>query len=219
MILRRALFIDRDGTLVHAVHYPTCAEQLHLYDHVGPALREIQRMGFYLVLITNQSGIAHGYFNEEDLYYMHEYLMMQLQEAGVCLDAIYYCPHHPHGSIPQFTQACTCRKPQPGMLLQAASDLVIDLAHSWFIGDILDDVEAGNRAGCRTILVDLGTELRPETVLRTPTFVAPDTVTALEMVRTVTTLEPALDLVYHPLRWSTAHPTTREQIRREEVEQ
>ncbi|HEV2656243.1 MAG TPA: HAD-IIIA family hydrolase, partial [Ktedonobacteraceae bacterium] len=113
------------------------------------------------------------------------------------------CPHHPEGKISQFSFACDCRKPQPGMLLRAAADLNIDLKHSWFIGDILDDVEAGNRAGCHTILVDLGTESRPPTVLRSPTFVAPDTRSALGIVRAVHALEPTLDLVYTPQTWIT----------------
>jgi D-glycero-D-manno-heptose 1,7-bisphosphate phosphatase len=199
---RRALFIDRDGTLVHTVHYPARAEQLRLYEHIGPELRALQEAGFCVVLITNQSGIAHGYFDEMDLQLMHEGLTKQLQEVGVHLDAIYYCPHHPEGKISQFSLACDCRKPQPGMLLRAAVDLNIDLRHSWFIGDILDDVEAGNRAGCHTILVDLGTESRPRTVLRSPTFVAPDTPAALRIVRAVHSLEPALDLVYTPHTWA-----------------
>jgi D-glycero-D-manno-heptose 1,7-bisphosphate phosphatase len=201
---RRALFIDRDGTLVHTVHYPSRAEQLRLYEHIGPELRALQEAGFYVVVITNQSGIAHGYFDEMDLQHMHEGLTKQLEEVGVRLDAIYYCPHHPEGKLTQFSKACDCRKPQPGMLLRAAADLDIDLKHSWFIGDILDDVEAGKRAGCHTILVDLGTESRPRTVLRSPTFVAPDTRAALRIVRTVHSLEPTLDLVYTPQTWVAA---------------
>lgn len=213
MTKRRALFIDRDGTLVHAVHYPSHAEQLRLYDHIGPPLRELQQSGFCLIVITNQSGIAHGYFNEIDLQQMHDGLTQQLQDVGVHLDAIYYCPHHPQGKIPEFTQTCDCRKPQAGMLLQAASDLAIDLERSWFIGDILDDIEAGNRANCHTILVDQGTESRPETTLRSPTFIAPNTVTALEIVRAVTALEPTLDLVYRPQSWGTLQRASEELTR------
>jgi D-glycero-D-manno-heptose 1,7-bisphosphate phosphatase len=199
---RRALFIDRDGTLVHAVHYPSRAEQLRLYEGIGPELRALQEAGFCLVLITNQSGIAHGFFDEMDLQRMHEGLTKQLQEVGVRLDAIYYCPHHPEGKLSEFSFACDCRKPQPGMLLRAASELNSDLGHSWFLGDILDDVEAGNRAGCHTILVDLGTESRPQTVLRCPTFVAPNTRAALGIVRAVDALQPELDLVYTPPAWA-----------------
>jgi D-glycero-D-manno-heptose 1,7-bisphosphate phosphatase len=152
-------------------------------------------------LITNQSGIARGYFTEADLADMHTYLAEELAHWGVCMDAIYYCPHHIQGSIPELAIRCDCRKPQPGMILRAASEHAIDLKHSWFVGDILDDVEAGNRAGCRTVLVDLGTEKMPTQVIRMPSFVARDTVHALQLIHTVTALSPEVDLTYHPPWW------------------
>ena len=99
---------------------------------------------------------------------------------------------------------CDCRKPQPGMLLRAAADLDLDLRHSWFVGDILDDVEAGNRAGCRTVLVDLGTEPQPDRPLRTPHFVARDTRHALRIIKAVECLSHTTDLAYRPLTWSRA---------------
>jgi D-glycero-D-manno-heptose 1,7-bisphosphate phosphatase len=116
---------------------------------------------------------------------MHEHIVKELQQSDVRLDAIYYCPHHPSGVIPELAIRCNCRKPQPGMLLQAAEDLDLDLQHSWFVGDILDDVEAGNRAGCRTVLVDLGTETIPEQQSRRPDFVAPDTRHALWIINVI----------------------------------
>jgi D-glycero-D-manno-heptose 1,7-bisphosphate phosphatase len=200
-VKRSAVFLDRDGTLVHAAHYPSRPQDLHLYDNIGPGLRALQSLGFRLVVITNQAGIARGYFDEGDLQRMHAYLRAELALWGVRLDGIYYCPHHPEGVVPELAVSCTCRKPQPGMLLQAARDLDLDLRRSWFVGDILDDVEAGNRAGCRTILVDLGTESVPEHFLRSPAFVASDTRHALEIIKTVTALEPDLDLVYRPTAW------------------
>jgi D-glycero-D-manno-heptose 1,7-bisphosphate phosphatase len=199
-----ALFLDRDGTLVHSSHYPSRPEQLRLYDGIGPELHLLQRMGLRLVIITNQSGIARGYFTQADLVRMHEYLASELLKQDISLDGIYHCPHHPDGVIPELAVRCQCRKPQPGMLLQAAADLDLDLEHSWFIGDILDDVEAGNRAGCRTILVDLGTEQAPTHPLRCPTFIARNTRHALQIVRTVELLAASLDLVYRPLKWSEA---------------
>jgi D-glycero-D-manno-heptose 1,7-bisphosphate phosphatase len=179
---KRAVFIDRDGTLVHPVHFPSRPEQLRLFDGVGPELRTLQQAGFLLVLITNQSGIAHGYFTEVDLQRMHEYLADQLAQFDVHLDGVYYCPHHPEGALPEFTMRCDCRKPRPGMLLQAAADLDIDLHHSWFVGDILDDVEAGNRAGCHTALVDPTFEQESDQPLRCPDLDARDTVHALRMI-------------------------------------
>jgi D-glycero-D-manno-heptose 1,7-bisphosphate phosphatase len=103
----------------------------------------------------------------------------------VRLDAIYHCPHHPDGAIPELAVRCTCRKPQPGMVLRAAADLGLDARRSWLVGDILDDVEAGKRAGCRTILVDLGTEPPPERAARRPGYVARDTRHALQIIMAV----------------------------------
>lgn len=197
----RALFLDRDGTLVHAFHYPSRPEQLKLYDDIGPELRALQQSGFRLIIITNQAGIARGYFTEVDLQRMHEYLVDELTKLGVHVDGIYHCPHHPDGIVEELAFRCDCRKPQPGMLLQAAHDLDLDLEHSWFVGDILDDVEAGNRAGCRTILVDLDTESLPQQPLRVPTFVARDTLHALRIIQHVDA-HPIPDLVYRPATWS-----------------
>jgi D-glycero-D-manno-heptose 1,7-bisphosphate phosphatase len=200
----RAVFLDRDGTLTHPYHYPSKPEHLRLYDGIGPELARLQAQDFRLVVITNQSGLARGYFTEDDLARMHDYLIHELVRWQVRLDAIYYCPHHIDGTIPALTRVCSCRKPQPGMLLQAASDLKIDLKRSWFVGDILDDVEAGNRAGCRTVLVDVGTEKTPTSMLRTPMFVARDTVHALRLIRTVTEIGSSIDvdLTYRPATWT-----------------
>lgn len=240
MMKRRAVFLDRDGTLVHPYHYPSRVEHLKLYDKIGPALRTLQDMGFALVVITNQSGIARGYFTERDLEHMHSYLRDKLAASEVHLDGIYYCPHHPDGIIPELAIRCNCRKPQPGMLLQAASDLNLDFGLSWFVGDTLDDVEAGRRVGSNTILVDLsrypateqksnekvmqysaphapydshratstmsgggmpGTTSRLDTTMRSPTFVAPDTLYALRFIQTVTRLESELNLTYRLASW------------------
>jgi D-glycero-D-manno-heptose 1,7-bisphosphate phosphatase len=201
MTKRRALFLDRDGTLIHAVHYPSRPEQIRLYAGIESELRALQEMGFCLVIITNQSGIARGYITENDLSVMHEYLTEQLALQDIHVDGIYYCPHHPEGIIPELAIECACRKPQAGMLLQAATEMHLDLEHSWFVGDILDDVEAGNRAGCHTVLVDLGTEAHPTTVLRCPNFVARDTRHALQIIRKISELEPTLDMLYCPASW------------------
>ena len=232
----RALFLDRDGTLVHPRRYPSRPQDLRLYDGIGPGLRTLQEAGFRLVIITNQAGIARGYFTEADLQRMHEYLAEELSQLGVRLDAVYYCPHHPQGVIPELAVRCDCRKPQPGMLLRAATELDLDLSSSWFVGDILDDIEAGNRAGCRTILVDLGTEQLPEQQIRFPHFVAQDTPHALRIIVECEFVEreslgdshwihptrhvaceqlgPPPDLLYRPPTWQSvtlaepAHPTT-----------
>ncbi|HLG63510.1 MAG TPA: HAD family hydrolase [Ktedonosporobacter sp.] len=201
---RRAIFLDRDGTLVHPVHYPSCPEQLRLYDHIGSELYGLQQMGFRLIVVTNQSGIARGYFSEADLQQMHQHLARELAASDVYLSGIYYCPHHIDGIIPELAIQCACRKPEPGMLLRAAAELDLDLHRSWLVGDILDDIEAGNRAGCRTMLVDLGTEELPSQMKRCPTFVARDSCHALRMIQTIESLGSALELTYRPENWRYA---------------
>ncbi|TMD29753.1 MAG: HAD family hydrolase [Chloroflexi bacterium] len=197
---RKAVFLDRDGTLVHPRHYPSSPEELQLYAGIGPGLCTLQKAGFRLIVITNQAGIARGYF-ADDLQRMHEHLTSELAQLGVQLDAIYFCPHHPDGAIPELAIRCDCRKPQPGMLLRAAADLDLDLRASWFVGDILDDIEAGNRAGCSTILVDLGTEQQPGRPVRRPTFVARTTLHALRIIRAVEQHGSSIELSYRPPSW------------------
>lgn len=197
----RALFLDRDGTLIHPTHYPSRAENLLLYEHIGPHLLALQNMGFLLIVITNQSGIARGYFTEADLQCMHEHLISKLAFLGVRLTAVYYCPHHPEGVIPELAKHCNCRKPQSGMLFQAANEFNLDLQLSWFVGDTLDDVEAGNHAGCFTVLVDLASEAAPTSVVRSPHFVARDTLHALRLIQVTEWLRSDLDFTYRPTNW------------------
>lgn len=197
----RALFLDRDGTLVHPRHYPAQPRDLVLYSGIASHLRRLRGAGFHLVVITNQAGIARGYFGEAELAAMHAHLRAKLARYGVWLDAIYHCPHHPDGSIPELAIRCECRKPAPGMLVRAARELRIDLARSWMVGDILDDVEAGNRAGCRTVLVDLHTERPTAAPARMPTYVARDTAHALRIIAAVEGLAPEAELTYLPPPW------------------
>lgn len=198
-----AVFLDRDGTLVYPRHYPARPEELVLYSNLGPGLRALRDNGFRLVVITNQSGIARGYFSPDDLARMHQHLRVCLAAQGVTLDGIYHCPHAPDGVVPDLARTCACRKPRPGMLLQAAADLDIDLDRSWMVGDILDDIQAGNSAGCRTILVDLGTEFPPTASRRCPTFVARDTPHALALIASHAGLQPAPDTTYLPPSWGS----------------
>jgi D-glycero-D-manno-heptose 1,7-bisphosphate phosphatase len=188
--LNRALFLDRDGTLVEPRHYPSCPNDLVLSQGIGPLLRMFQTSGWQLLVVTNQSGIARGFFTEHTLEYMHDALRDMLRAWGVELSAIHYCPHHVEGSIPHLAVPCVCRKPQPGMLLEAAAARDINLSRSWMIGDILDDVEAGNRAGCQTALVDLGTERCPEHPDRWPRVIARSTADALRQIAVAEDLLP-----------------------------
>jgi D-glycero-D-manno-heptose 1,7-bisphosphate phosphatase len=203
---QRAIFLDRDGTLVHARHYPSQPGELVLYEGIGPGLRRLQAAGFQLVVITNQAGVARGYFTEESVRRMNQYLCEELSRLSVHVDGVYYCPHHVNGIVPELAVECDCRKPRPGMILKAAAELDLDLPGSWFVGDILDDVEAGNRAGCRTVLIDLGTESPSPVPLRRPHLVARDTVHALAMIATLEHLGPACDLAYLPQSWQCDSP-------------
>lgn len=180
---RAAIFLDRDGTLVHPRHYPSRPEQLVLYEGLGPELGALRHAGYRLVVVTNQSGLARGHFTPDDLARMHLHLRHELHNLGVRIDGIYHCPHHPDGVVTELAIDCDCRKPRPGMLKRAARDLDIDLGASWMVGDILDDIEAGKRAGCRTVLVDLGSETLPASSARQPDFVATTTAEALRIIR------------------------------------
>jgi D-glycero-D-manno-heptose 1,7-bisphosphate phosphatase len=171
----QAVFLDKDGTLIEDVPYNVDPGRIRLAPRAEEGLRLLHAAGYRLIVISNQSGVARGLFPEEALVAVEQRLRGLLAEAGVPLLAFYYCPHHPEGIVPDLAVACACRKPEPGMILRAASEHGIDLARSWFIGDILDDVEAGRRAGCATVLIDNGHEtqwvLSP---LRTPHEVVAD---------------------------------------------
>lgn len=175
MTMNRAVFIDKDGTLIHNVPYNADPALIRLLDKAAAGLKLLKDAGYLLIVISNQSGVALGYFQEEDLDGIRRKLQEELSQEGVALDGLYFCPHHPEGIVEEYALACECRKPKPGMILQAAANFNIDLRQSWMIGDILHDVEAGNKAGCNTILIDNGNEtewkLTPD---RQPTELARD---------------------------------------------
>lgn len=158
MALKSAVFIDKDGTLIDDEPFNVDPARMRLAANAGPALRKLQALGYLLIVVSNQPGIARGLFTASDLEAVKQRLSSLLGEHRVTLDAFCYCPHWPMGRIACLAFACDCRKPQPGMLLRAAASLQIRLAGSWMVGDILDDIEAGRRAGCRTILIDNGNE-------------------------------------------------------------
>ncbi|WP_205511282.1 D-glycero-alpha-D-manno-heptose-1,7-bisphosphate 7-phosphatase [Longitalea arenae] len=170
--MNRAVFIDKDGTLIKDVPYNVNTSLIEFEEHAIEALQLLQAFGFQLIIISNQPGIAFSYFTEEDIHQVFRFIENKLLENGVRLNGYYYCPHHAEGDRAPFAKACYCRKPLPGMLLQAAMEMDIDLESSWMIGDILHDAEAGNRAGCTSILLNNGNET--EWVLtdsRRPAFV------------------------------------------------
>jgi histidinol-phosphate phosphatase family protein len=153
-----AVFIDKDGTLLEDVPYNTDPALMRFAPGAREGLALLAAYPFPLFVISNQSGVALGKFEESALLDVENRLQQMFAECGAKLSAVYWCPHHPQGSVARYAIACDCRKPEPGMLLRAAHEHRLDLARSWFIGDILNDVEAGNRAGCRTVLLDNGHE-------------------------------------------------------------
>jgi histidinol-phosphate phosphatase family protein len=190
---RPAIFLDKDGTLVEDVPYDIDPARLVFTQGALPALTLLAEAGYALIVVTHQPGLASGRFSRADFALLERALMRRVRdEAGVDIAAVYACPHAPAvGRAP----ACLCRKPAPGLLRRAALERRLDLARSWMIGDILDDIEAGRRAGCRTVLLDVGHEtmwrLSP---LRTPHHRCADLFEAAQLIAhdmTATSAEPA----------------------------
>jgi len=170
-----AIFLDKDGTILVDVPYNVDPDKMYPAPGALAALRQLGRLDCPLIVVSNQSGLALGRFARPALSHVHARLARMFDESGARLHDFYYCPHHPQGSVPAYARDCSCRKPAPGMLLRAAVEHDIDLQTSWMVGDILNDVEAGRRVGCRTILIDNGNEtewqMSPQ---RTPDFVVGD---------------------------------------------
>jgi D-glycero-D-manno-heptose 1,7-bisphosphate phosphatase len=187
--------LDRDGTINEDVDFVSSPSQLVLIPGSAEAIRRLNAMGFFTVVISNQSGVARGLFTEADLVPIHDRLRELLAREGASIDRIYYCPHHPTEGRPPYLTVCRCRKPAPGMLEDAARDLGIDLAGSFVVGDKLSDVEAGINAGATGILVrtGYGSQIAPGKV---PRYVADN-------------LAGAVDLITHTLTdFSGRHETT-----------
>lgn len=157
-VTRPAVFLDKDGTLIDDVPFNVDPARVTLALGAGAALRALKAHGFLLIVVSNQAGVAMGRFPLKALAGVERRILELLAPSGASIDAFYYCPHLPQAANVRYAVQCLCRKPQPGLLRRAARDWQIDLTRSWLIGDILNDVEAGNRAGCRTVLVDSGNE-------------------------------------------------------------
>ena len=153
---RRAIFMDRDGTICEEVGYVNHLSRSRLLPHSAEAIRLVNGAGFLAIVATNQSGVARGLFDEDLVNAVHRQLAERVESSGGRLDAIYYCPHHPREGSPPYRQDCDCRKPKPGMLLRAAQEHGIDLARSYMIGDSLVDLAAGGAAGSGVVHVLTG---------------------------------------------------------------
>ncbi len=156
--MNKAVFLDKDGTLIPDIPYNVDPDLITLQENTAEGLRQLRQHGFMLIVVSNQPGVARGLFKENALLQVQLKLEQLLASEGIKLDGFYYCPHHPEGNVKEYAIDCVCRKPLSGLFLKAAAKLKIDLSESWMIGDILHDIEAGNGAGCKSILIDNGNE-------------------------------------------------------------
>lgn len=161
--MKPAIFLDRDGTINLDHGYVHLSDDFQFIEGVIDALVELKKMGYLLVLITNQSGIARGLFTEDQFMHLTEWMDWSLADRGVDLDGIYYCPHHPQATIEEYRQDCECRKPKTGMFMDAKAQLDIDMSASYMVGDKLDDMLAASAAGvAHKVLVRTGKDVTPE---------------------------------------------------------
>ena len=185
-----AVFLDRDGTINEEVGYLDSLDKLKIIPSAYEAIRLINESGMKVVVISNQAGVARGFFTEDFVKITHEYLQTALRQQGATIDNFYYCPHHPTEGIEPYRKDCNCRKPAPGMLLRAVQDLNIDLTRSYLVGDRFNDMEAGKKIGVRGILVKTGfgqsllqddgpDEATPE---NKPDFIAADILEAVKWI-------------------------------------
>ena len=185
-----AIFLDRDGTINEEVGYMDSLDKFKIIPCAYEAIRLINKSGMKAVVISNQAGVARGLFTEDFVKITHEYLQTALRKNGAYIDNFYYCPHHPTEGTEPYRQVCNCRKPAPGMLLQAAHDLNIDLKRSYLVGDRFNDMEAGKKMGVKGILVKTGfgqgllqddgpDEATPE---NKPDFIAADILEAVKWI-------------------------------------
>lgn len=166
-MIQRAVFLDRDGVLTREKSYVAELEQLEIFFYAAECIAKIKEKGYLTIVVTNQSGIARGFFSEEELIKMNRLLIEQIG-----IDAVYYCPHYEQGIIPKYTKKCNCRKPQTGMIEFACKDYDIDLTKSYMVGDRASDILTGQRAGVKTVLVEsgygsaeLGEQITPDYIL------------------------------------------------------
>ena len=180
-LMKRAVFLDRDGTINIEKEYLYRAEDFEFIPGVPEAIRLLNEAGIMVVVVTNQSGVARGYYTEEDVESLHRHIAGKLEVSGAHVDVWLYCPHHPSGRG-SYALPCDCRKPLPGMLHEAAARYDIDLENSIMIGDKLADIEAGTAAGCRTILVRTGYGADEEQHAGSHTVVCDNLLTAVKLL-------------------------------------
>lgn len=154
--MKKTIFLDRDGTINVEKNYLHKIEDFEFENRAIEALKILSDLGYQLIVVTNQSGIARGYYGEEDLEKLNNYMMEELKKNGVEITACYFCPHHLEKGVGKYRVECECRKPNPGMLLKGINEYQVDIKNSYMVGDRQSDLEAGIRAGVKPILVKTG---------------------------------------------------------------
>jgi D-glycero-D-manno-heptose 1,7-bisphosphate phosphatase len=186
---RRAVFIDRDGTISEEVGYVNHVSRYKVFPFAAEAVRALREAGWLAILVTNQAGVARGYFAEELIGEVHKALAAELERGGARLDAVYYCPHHPSVGEPPYRLDCDCRKPNPGLLKRAAGEFGLDLSRCWMVGDRYSDVVLARNAGVRSAFVLTGYgrgewEYQSEGWERRPDLVAENLLEAVKKIVT-----------------------------------
>lgn len=160
--MKPAVFLDRDGTVIQEVGYLNRLDRVSFFPWSVDAVRVLGDAGLLVVVVTNQAGVARGYFDEALVRDTHALIDERMRNGRARIDGYYYCPHHPDGKVERYRAACDCRKPKPGMILRAARDLGIDVGRSFVVGDRWLDVEMGRAAGATTVLVKTGYDLEDD---------------------------------------------------------
>lgn len=152
----KTVFLDRDGTINEEVDNLTDISQLKIFPDVAEGIKKLKQRGFLIIVISNQPVVARGWITETDLHLIHKELLDRLKKQGAIIDAVYYCPHHPNATLPEYRKICDCRKPHTGMITRAVHDFDIDLKRSFFVGDMMKDIQTAKNAEVRSILVKTG---------------------------------------------------------------
>ena len=177
-----AVFLDRDGTINEEVGYLDSLEQLRIFPAAFEAVRMINEAGMKVVVVTNQSGVARGFFQEEFVKTVHKQIQKAFMKEGASIDRFYYCPHHPTEGIGTYRISCDCRKPAPGMLMKASEELGIDLPASYVVGDMAKDIELANNVGAKGILVRTGYGKNVQASDIKPAYIARDILAAAQWI-------------------------------------
>jgi D-glycero-D-manno-heptose 1,7-bisphosphate phosphatase len=182
-----AVFLDRDGTIIEDRGYLNHPDLLELIPNASEAIASLNRAGLKTIVVSNQSGVARGYFPESLLAVLHEKMLGLLSERGARIDAVYYCPHHPCVGEPPYRRDCECRKPKTGMIGRAANDFSLDIGRSYFIGDKISDMQTAANAGCKSLLVMTGYgkgewEFNRSRLKKTPDYLAADLFDAAQWI-------------------------------------